>query len=63
MTRRHYLAQQTFPDVGHLDSAIHTAARDLNHERNQPRCAVMSRAAWRQVGIDPPAHGAGHHPT
>ena len=45
MTKRHDLAQQTFSDVGQLDSAIHAAARDLNHEQNQPMCADMSRAA------------------
>jgi transposase len=43
--KRHYLAQQTFRDVAHLDTAIHAAVRDLNHERHPPMCAVMSEAA------------------
>jgi transposase len=43
--KRHYLAQQTFRDVRHLDTAIHAAVRDLNQERHPPMCAVMSTAA------------------
>jgi hypothetical protein len=43
--KRHYLAHQTFRDVRHLDTAIHAAVRDLNHERNPPMCAVIAEAA------------------
>jgi transposase len=43
--KRHYLAQQTFRDVDHLDRTIHAAVRALNHERRTPTCALMSKAA------------------
>jgi transposase len=43
--KRHYLAQQTFRDLDHLDNAIHAAVRDLNQERRTPACAVMYKAA------------------
>jgi transposase len=43
--KRHYLAQRTFRDVEHLDTAIHAAVQDLNHERNPPMCAVIADAA------------------
>jgi transposase len=43
--KRHYLAQRTFRDVEHLDTAIHAAVRDLNHERNPPVCASFTKAA------------------
>jgi transposase len=43
--KRHYLAQQIFRDVEHLDSAIHAAVRDLNHERATPMCAPFAKAA------------------
>ena len=43
--KRHYLAQRTFRDVEHLDTAIHAAVQDLNHERNPPMCAVIAEAA------------------
>jgi transposase len=52
--KRHYLAQQTFRDVRHLDTAIHAAVRDLNQERYPPMCAVLSTAAkWsiRQIAL------------
>ena len=43
--KRHCLARQTFRDVAHLDTAIHAAVRDLDHERNPPMCAVIAEAA------------------
>jgi transposase len=43
--KRHYLAQQTFRKVHQLDQAIHTAVRDLNHERHPLMCAVIAEAA------------------
>ena len=43
--KRHYLAQRTFRDVKHLDTAIHAAVQDLNQERQPPMCAVMPTAA------------------
>lgn len=43
--KRHYLAQQTFRDVRHLDTAIHAAIQGLNQERNPPMCAVTAEAA------------------
>jgi len=43
--KRHYLAQQVFRNVDHLDHAIHTAVHDLYRERRTPACALMSKAA------------------
>ena len=50
--KRHYLAHQTFRDVRHLDTAIHAAVRDLNHERNPPMCAVIDEAAQEPIPPD-----------
>jgi transposase len=43
--KRPYRAQQIFRKVHQLDQAIHTAVRDLNHERHPLMGAVLAEAA------------------
>jgi transposase len=43
--KSHFLANQTFTDLDHLDRAIHQGIADMNHERQSHLCTNLRIAA------------------